>query len=510
MKRTLFTCTATVLLSLILLVASMPSHAALTDRLDKMVKKFTLPNGLTILIVERPVSPTVSFQISHRVGGADDPPGKTGLAHFLEHMLFKGTQTVGSRDYAKESEILDRMFSAGTALDAEKRKGTGADPETIRRYERNLEEAQRDAGAFAIKNEIHRLYTENGGVGTNAATGQDMTSYTVSLPANKIELWSRIEADRMSHPVFREFYSERNVVREERRQSVEANPERILMEAFLRAAFVVHPYGRPVIGLPEDIAFLDIDSLERFFRDRYAPNNTVIAVAGSVSAPALMSLIERYFGPIARHTAPLSAAIPEEPLQTAERHISVSLDANPQLIIGYHKPNLLHPDDAVFDVIEAILSSGRTARLDQALVERQQLVQRVNAVNGLPGNRYPNLFAILATPRKPHTVDETQKAIARELDRLKEAPVSQKELEKVKNRMRMDFLLSLKDNEDIAKIIAAGECLAGDFNFAERRLAQIEAVTPQDILRVCRQYLIETNRTVAILEPANQNNGGGP
>ena len=479
-----------------------------TASLDKMVRKHTLGNGLTLLIVERPLSPTISFQITHRVGATDDPAGKTGLAHFLEHMLFKGTRTIGSRDFDGESPALERMYSAGMMLDTERRKGAGADQATLQRLSRSLEDAQREANAFAIKSEIDRLYKENGADGGNAGTGMDLTSYYVSLPANKLELWARIESDRMSDPVFREFYSERDVIREERRQSVESNPARLLMEAFLKAAFPVHPYGRPVIGLQDDMAFLDPASLKHFFQTRYAPNNTVIAVVGAVSTPAVIQLVEKYFGAIPPVQQPQSLAS-AEPLQTAERRVSVFLDANPQIMIGYHKPNLPDRDDAVFDVIETLLSQGRTARLQQALVEGKKLLQRIDTVNGLPGNRYPNLFAVLASPRKPHSLEETETAIDQELDRLRQSPVSVADLDKVKNQMRMAFLLNLDTNEGIARCISMGEALAGDFRLAEERLQLAESVTADDILRVSRTYLIKSNRTVAVLNRL-QNQGGRP
>ncbi len=227
--------------------------------LEKRVSKHTLANGLKILLVERHLSPIVSFYIRHRVGAVDDADGRTGTAHILEHMLFKGTKTIGAKNYAKEEKVLKSIAKTGRALDLEKKKGKDADKSRIESLTGELEALQNRHKELFVENEIDRLYTENGADDINASTGQDLTSYHTSLPSNKIELWARIEADRMANPVFRQFYSERDVVMEERRQRIESNPEGQLYEQFLAAAFIAHPYRRPIIGWASDIRFLDIE-----------------------------------------------------------------------------------------------------------------------------------------------------------------------------------------------------------------------------------------------------------
>ena len=258
------------------------SFNAFAYDLEKHVKEFTLANGLRILIVERHLSPTVSLYIRYKVGAVDEADGRTGTAHFLEHMLFKGTKTIGTKDYLKEKKLLAERDVTINALDFEKLMGDKGDKKKIAQLQYQLENIRKKAKTCVVENEIDRLYKENGGTDLNASTGYDLTTYHVSLPSNKIELWARIEADRMSNPVFREFYSEREVVMEERRQTIESDPERKLMELFLAGAFIVHPYRRPIIGWASDMPFLNIDYMESFFKTYHSPNNTVIAVVGDI------------------------------------------------------------------------------------------------------------------------------------------------------------------------------------------------------------------------------------
>ena len=233
--------------------------------LEKRVVSHTLKNGLKILMVERHLSPTVSFYIRHRVGSVDEDEGKTGTAHLLEHMMFKGTKTIGTKNYSRESKILRLISETGRNLDLERMKGERADKNRIDLLNNQIDELQQEHKKWFLENEIDRLYTENGADDVNASTGKDLTTYHISLPSNKIELWARIEADRMTNPVFREFYSERSVVMEERRQRIESDPEGLLYEQFLATAYIAHPYRRPILGWPSDIRFLSLEYMEAFF-----------------------------------------------------------------------------------------------------------------------------------------------------------------------------------------------------------------------------------------------------
>src|SRR3989339_625777 len=332
------------------------------------IQAFTLKNGLRLLMLERRLSPTVSIYIRYRSGAVDEADGKTGTAHLLEHMMLKGTKTIGARNYPLEQKLLLKIEAAGTALDREKMKGKSADPIAIERLTRELSALQNPRRQQTVSNEIARLYTEHGSVGLNASTGQDLTTYQVSIPANRIELWARIESDRMVHPVFREFYTERDVVMEERRQRSESDPEDKLLESYLAAAFIAHPYRRPILGWPSDMRYLDTDYMEKYFRNMHAPNNTVIAMVGDLQPSVALKIVEKYFSRIPARKL-VSPLITEEPRQFGERRVEIIFEAEPQMIIGYHKPPPPAFDDYLFDMIESILTKGRTSRLFKILVE---------------------------------------------------------------------------------------------------------------------------------------------
>jgi len=464
--------------------------------LENRVQAFTLKNGLRLLMLERHLSPTVSIYIRYRSGAVDEADGKTGTAHLLEHMMFKGTKTIGTRNYHREEGILLKIEQVGTALDLEGMKGNSADKATLERLAKQLKDLQKTHQKLMISNEIDRLYTEQGAVDLNASTGQDLTTYQVSIPSNRIELWARIESDRMANPVFREFYTERDVVMEEWRQRSESDPDGKLLERYLATAFIAHPYRRPVIGWPSDLRFLDMNYMKQFFSKTHAPNNTVIAIVGDIRPSEVLRTVERYFGPIPRQKLS-RLPITGEPAQSGERRIEVLLAADQKLILGYHKPSPPAFADYVFDLIEGLLTRGRTARLFRALIEEKRLAKSVQAHNGLPGARYANQFVFFATPRHPHTTLEIEKAMDEQIERLKNEPVSGMELEKVKNQIRADFIRGLDSNAGLASMLSYYEALLGDYHYLTQYTVRIGNITPQDIQETARKYLTRENRTVA-------------
>jgi predicted Zn-dependent peptidase len=488
---------AFIMLIIALLFILMPAEL-LPYELEKRVEKTILSNGLTVLILERHTSPTVSLYIRHRVGAVDEISSATGTAHFLEHLMFKGTKTIGTKNYQAERKILLNIHSIGNLLDREKMKGELADNTIVSQLKKKLSALQERHRLLIMSNEIDRLYTENGAVGLNASTGQDFTTYHVSLPANKLELWARIESDRMTNLVFREFYQERDVIMEERSQSVESDPDGKLMEQFLATAFQAHPYGRPVLGWPSDMAFLNPDTVMNFYRQYHAPNNTVIAIVGDIKAQSVVAIIKKYFGGIKRQHMQ-SFHITEEPPQMGERRVEVLFPANPQVIIGYHKPSLPSTDDYVFDVIDSILSHGRTSRFYKSLVEEKGIAEGVQTANGYPAARYPNLFTIFAAPRQNHTTAELEAEIYKEIEKLTLKPVAAEEIEKTKNQLKADFIRSLASNSGLASKLSYYEILAGDYRYLINHINVIEKITPEDIMRTAKKYLSSENRTVATL-----------
>ncbi|HTZ39605.1 MAG TPA: pitrilysin family protein [Syntrophales bacterium] len=486
--------------ALLLLIAVIAAPKALPAyNLEDRVQRVTLENGMRILLVERHTSPTVSFYIRHRVGAVEDGEGRTGAAHLLEHMLFKGTTTIGTKNFKEEERVLKKIREKGTALDRERMKGSQADKAEIDSMAKELKELQNEAKEWIVENEIDRLYSENGAVDLNASTGQDVTTYKVSLPANRIELWARIEADRMTNPVMREFYTERDVVMEERRQTYDSVPSRKLMELFTATAFSASPYRRPIIGWPSDISFLTPDYLEAFFKQYHSPNNTVIAIVGDIHTAKTLEIVKKYFGAIASHKLE-GHPVTEEPLQGGEKRTELIADANPYLIIGWHKPTLPAAEDYVFDVIEALLSKGRTSRFHRSIVQGKQIAEDVSATNGMPAARYPNLFMVTGTPRHPHTAEELEQAIYQEIEKLKTEPVKKQELEKIINQLRAEFIRDLSSNSGLSSRLSYYEIITGDYRYLTRYVQMIEKVTPKDVMAAAKKYLTEENRTVAVLK----------
>ena len=250
--------------------------ALYAQSIEDRVTEYTLNNGFKVLMLERHTSPTVALYILFKAGAVDEAPDSVGIAHLLEHMLFKGTETIGTTNYSQEKGVLKEIDQTGTALDRERAKGVDADESRVAELERRLQELQEEAGRFIVRNEYEAWYTRHGAQGFNAATSKDYTLYMVELPSNKIELWALLESDRLKNYVLRDFYTERQAVLEERRMRVDTNPFGMLSERFLSTAFQVHPYGVSIIGLPSDINLLNKENANRFYRDHYTPENGVI------------------------------------------------------------------------------------------------------------------------------------------------------------------------------------------------------------------------------------------
>ncbi len=478
---------------------------------DLEVVRHELTNGLTLLVHERSTAPIVSAYVRFRVGSADERQGVIGAAHFVEHMLFKGTTTIGTRDAGAEAELIaaeDRVFEdlrrQRFAAAREERRGRVV-PDSLRARIAALEgefaTLEKQLSALAEGEPIERLYQLNGGVQLNASTGYDGTQYFVSLPANRLELWARITADQMQNPVFREFFAERDVVLEERRLKVDNQPELKLYEQVIGTAYLAHPY-QIFWEWASEVENLTRPELREFYQRYYAPNQAVIAIVGDVRAQEVIALIERYFGSIPRQPEPEPVVV-VEPEQRGERRLAVDFDAEPQIMMAWHKPASGHPDDVVFTVIDQVLSRGRTSRFYLNLVEGQQVALGVGVDqypgSGLLGSVDPGLFLVSATPRDPHSPADVEAAILAEIERLKTAPVDERDLERVKTNIEADLIRGLRSNLGLASSLASWEAVAGDWHGLIEAPARVRAVTPDDIQRVARQYLGAENRTVAWL-----------
>jgi predicted Zn-dependent peptidase len=484
-----------ILLVVTLLVACATHIQAAT--LEEKVVEHTMGNGMKLLMVERHTSPTVSAWIRFRVGSVDEHSDERGIAHLLEHMLFKGTTTLGTKDYAAEKPILDKIEDVAQALTAEKAKRDKADTPKIAGLEKQLAALEADAAKYVIKDEFFELYSRNGGTGYNAFTSRDGTTYLISLPSNKLELWAAIESDRLQNAVLREFYTERSVVMEERRRSYDADPENKLWETFVASSFLAHSYGQPTIGWMSDIENLTRSKAEQFFHSYYAPNNAIVAVVGDINTKDTIALVERYFSAIksGKELPPVTA---EEPKQSGERRIELIAEAEPTIIMGFHKPAINNPDDYVFDVISMILGSGRTSRFYKKLVIEKQITTDIGAFDA-PGNRYPNLFVVSANPRAPHTVKEVEEAIQAELDLLKTTPVAERDLQRILNKIEYEEARRMGTNGGLARNLTEYEATTGSWRYMTEHRGKIAKVTPADIMRVAGTYFTRENRTVGFI-----------
>ncbi len=474
---------------------------ATAQNLHEITTKFELDNGLRVIMVKQGFAPVISFNLMFDVGGMDEPEGLGGLAHMVEHMAFQGTQTIGSNDLEAELAAL-REVELFTAMLAQTEK-SGASNEEVKELRERLMQSREYAKDLGSPNDFSTLFDSNGAVDLNAFTGYDYTSYVVSLPANRLELYARVYADVLLEPIFRNFYEERDVVREERRQSDEDDPWGFLSERFLATAFEVHPYGRPLIGSPEEIKNYRSTEAEAFFKLYYHPNRAVLVLVGDVEPNSDIEIIKRYFGLIPRGPE-IRAKIPKEPEQLEERRITVNYDAKPQMVIGFHKPTYPVRDDAVLDVIDALLTYGRTSRLYKRLITEEQLALEVGSTEVFPALRDPNLFIIYATPRSPNTNEALEAVIYEELEKLKGEFVTEKELHKVKNQVRADFIYNLSSSDDLASQIAFSELFLDGWETIINYNAVIEEITAEEIMTIANNYFVAENRTVGYLLPVEE------
>ena len=467
--------------------------------LREQVSTYTLENGMRVIMVRQDAAPVISFNLMFDVGGIDEPDGLGGIAHMVEHMAFKGTQTIGTDTPDLEEQALEKVEVLALALEWVRKNGT---EEEVAETQAAFLEAREEAKALASPNALDLLFDANGGVGLNASTGYDRTSYVISMPSNRLELYARVYADILRDTVFRSFYEERDVVREERRQRSEDDPQGVLFEEFLGEAYRVHPYGRPLIGAPNELESYLATEAEAFFERYYDPNRAVLVLVGDVEPERDLEILERYFG-LLEGAPDARPDIPNEPDQTEERRSSVQFDAEPQLAVGYHKPTYPERDAYVMDVIDAVLSAGRTSRLFERMVAQDQIALDVFTSSAFPGIREPNLFVFGGAPRFPNTNADMERVFYEEVERLKNESVTERELEKVKNQVRASFIRGLGSGSGLASQLAFYELFLGGWEGILEYEEIINSVTAEEVQEVAQRIFSEDNRTVALLEPLN-------
>jgi len=485
-------------------------HAQDIASFEKRITVKKLANGLTIILMERPEAPVFSFFTRVDAGSVQEIPGSTGLAHMFEHMAFKGTHEIGTTNWPAEKAALEKVETAYNAYLHEKLKEVGRDDKKVAELEKAWQDATTAADEYVVPNQFPEIVESEGGVGLNASTDRDETTYFYSLPENRLELWAYLESERFLEPVMREFYKERDVVYEERRMSVDSSPQGRLLEQFLAAAYTAHPYGRPVVGWPSDLhAFSATDAIN-FFHKYYVPANMVIALVGDLKPAEVMPMLEKYFGRIPTRPAPEPLRV-KEPPQESLRTVVIRDRSQPIYLEGYHRPDFHDLDDPVYDVLADLLSKGRTSRLYRSLVRDKRIA--IEAQGGsFPGSKYPNLFYFYAVPTQGHTADEMAGPIHDEIEKLKTHDVSDDELQSIKTRAKADLIRELGNNQGLAQELCEYQALYGDWRELFRQIDDLDKVTKADIRRVANKTFNEENRTVAKIvteEPKPESPAGG-
>jgi predicted Zn-dependent peptidase len=487
---------------LALMLMAMALQCARAQDLKSFEQKITtkvLPNGLTLIVCERPEAPVFSYTTFIDAGDVNDPSGESGLAHMFEHLAFKGTSEIGTTDYAAEKVALAKVEEANNAYEAEYLKPVGRDPQKLAELKKAFVAAQAEAHKYVIPNQFTDVAERAGAHGLNASTGLDETMYFWSMPENRLELWAWLESGRLSDTVPREFYKERDVVVEERRMRTDSNPIGRLVEQFLATAYVAHNYGRSGVGWPSEVSQVSATEAMEFHKKYYVGSNVVVTVVGDVKASEALPILEKYFSKVPGGPKPEDMTT-VEPKQFAEKTVVIREQTQPFYIEGYHRPNYRDPDDAVYDAIGDIMSNGRVSRLYRSLVRDQQIAAEAQGFSPFPGDKYPGLFAFYAVPLPGHTPTEMRDAIHKEIDKLKTADVTDEELAMYKTRSRADLLRGLADNQGLSNALAEYQTRYGDWRQLFLQLDRVDKVTKADIRRVANLVFTASNRTSAEID----------
>jgi len=478
-------------LLLLVLLSAWPSPLIAEDpirRLEEHVNSFTLENGMRVLHYHRPLAPVFTGQIWVRVGGVDEPQGQTGLAHFLEHMAFKGTKTVGTKDYEAERKLLEELDAI----------------EASRARDQNIlelpayQEVQQKLQGLWIDNHFADLYRKQGAVGLNAGTSSDYTVYLVNLPSSAFEFWCWLESDRLLNPVFRQFYKEREVVLEERRSRIDDNPEGQVYEALLASAYWNHPAGRPIAGWREEVSQLNADQMEAFYNKHYRADNMTIVLVGGLELSEIRPMLEKYFGRYPKPEGPRPQMTIVEPPQRGERIVKVDFDAEPFVMLAWHKPAYPAEDEFYFTILHEVLSRGRSSILERELVRKKRIATSVFS-SEYPGERFPPVFALGGTPAKNVSSDRLKDELQRVMDRLKVEPLDEETLAAAKRRVKAMLIKTMSSNYGLARMLGRAETNFDDWRATFRYYDKVLETSAEDIQRIVTRYFDVGNRTYAAI-----------
>ncbi len=468
----------------------------------------SLANGMRLLLVERHDEPIVAGGWVAHVGSSNERPGMTGIAHLFEHMMFKGTPTIGTKNYKQDLEIIAKQESIREQMRQEERKmrqeyrlGQIDDllkPENqtprYRELLKQFNELVAQQRQILIKNEFDRVYSGEGGSGMNAFTTEDMTGYFVNVPANKLELWMWMESERIWHPVFREFYAERDVVFEERRMRTESTPLGRFAEEFNAMFWESVPYGWPVVGWPSDIPAITKAEADEFYQTYYSPQNITLILVGDFKPAEAEALARKYFERIPRGPRNPPDVVTLEVKQMAEKRMDAEADTNPQVDILWHTVAFKHKDSYALEILGQILST-RTGRLYKGLVLGKGAATEVYADQR--SQKWAGLFNAGGEVREGHKPAEVEQGIYEALEKLKQEEVPPEELQKVKNNFAAAEYRRLTSTSGIRMYLIFNDG-SGDWREVNEAGPKIQAVTAADVKRVANTYFTPQNRAVAV------------
>lgn len=475
-------------------VADVGETRATLARLADTVHVATLSNGIRVVLYRRGVAPVFAGAVAVRVGGSDEKPGHTGIAHMLEHMAFKGTTSIGTSDFPREKRLLDELEEL-----VRFQRPDGSLPEEQKsRWDAIHAELER----IWVAEEFTRRYEERGAAGMNATTDAELTRYFTDMPRVAFEFWCRMESARILDPVMRQFYRERDVVLEERRMRSEDSPEGKLYEKLLGVSFLNHPYQYPVIGYENDIRSLTASEVREFHRRFYVPGNIAVSVVGDVDPARDLPMLERYFGRIPRGPLPTRPTAVEPP-QEGQREVVIENKASPQMFISYRKMQYPHPDDAPVSILLEMLAGSSVSPLYQELVKKRQVAASIG-YDEAPGNAYPNLAIFSITTRAPHSNAEVLDSFDRVLARFVARPIDPAALEIAKRAVAVEYLEHMRSNMSLAIDFVSSTLLYDNWRAMIDWYDQAMQVTTDDIVRVAKTYFVPSNRVIARLERKGQ------
>ena len=471
------------------------------------IEEFTLANGMKFMLVRKPEQATVMGGWVAKVGSANERPGITGVAHFFEHMMFKGSRTIGVKDAALDQQLLDQQEAVQEKIRAQYRiqrerfrKGEIDDPFDAATYPPALVELEAEFAKLAeaqranmVKDEFDKIYTEAGGSGMNATTNPDSTIYWITVPANKLELWFWMESERLLQPVFREFYSERDVVKEERRMRVESTPTGPFDEQLNAMFWTAHPYKWDTIGWMSDLSTLSMADAQEFFQTFYAPNNITAALVGNFDVGQVKALAERYFGRIPRGKQEVPDVVTLEEKQLAEKRMNAECDCQPQVALQFQGVPFGHRDSYALSVLGGLLN-GQTGRMNKSLVLDKKIASSAGAYQR--ALKYAGETGVYAETKGDASPADLEAALWAELERLQNEPVPADELQKVKNAVLADSFRRLQTPFFLLVQLLFYEGW-GDPNYLNTSAANTLAVTADDVQRVAKKYFTRETRTVA-------------